>query len=347
LHAVIASALSQDIDQFFGRLASWIARHHHVETPEQFVKIIQTFLDTLTGKPWPEKRRRQVLMLGKLHDWAAWVGGVPMTLHGHTGPSAPHTFSFVARMEVRGGQGLVEHPEAQTQRPSDAVLFVKRWMSSPTWTQPPCVVLPAMCLDSMQPVPQISEHRRPMTAKYIAEVRKYAALMRQPPYNLVNAADHLVAWVNGEVHAAATVEDLGTFSAHAAAPGAAAMALAAASAGDEADAAVMEPPPGVVSLSARPGVVPPAAEGFTNQRSAVVYTCAAAALEAQSISVAAAMALGERCWERLSAVGHVAAAAAASVLPRPAAFPTPLAPAAFAIDLEDVLVEEPLDVERD
>ena len=271
-----------------------------------------------------------------------------MTLHGHTGPSAPHTFSFVARMDVRGCQGLVEHPcctEARTQRPSDSVLFVKRWMSSPTWSQPPCVVLPAMCLDSMSPLPQISDYRRPMTAKYVGEVRKYAARMRQPPYNLVNAAAHLVAWVNGEVQAAATVEDLSTFSVHAAAPRAAAMVLAAASAGDEAGAAVMEPPPGVVSLSTRPGVAPPAAVGFTNQRSAVVYTCAAAALEAQCISVEAAMALGERCWERLSAVGHVAAAAAASVLPRPAAFPAPLAPAPFAIDVEDVLAEEPLDVQ--
>ena len=350
LRPVVSNAVSlaQDIDQFFGRLASWISRHHHVETPKQFVKVIQTFLDTLTGKPWPAKQHRQALSLGKLHDWATWVAGLPTTLRGHTGPSAPHTFSFLARMDVKGGQGLVEHPcstEAKTQRPMDTVLFLKHWMSSPTWSQPPFVALPAISLDSMEPLPLVSDCYRSMTPKYIGEVRKYAALMRQPPHNLIDAADHLVAWVHGDVHAAATAENLDILRVRADVPLAAALQPAA-SAG-ESDALVMDPSPGVVSLSARPGVAQPAAEGFTDQRCAVVYTCAAAALEAQGISVAAAMALGERCWERLSAVGHVAGPqAVANNLRAASAFAAPLAPAPSVIDADDIMEEGPLDVEE-
>ena len=85
--------LRQDIDQAFGRLASWISRHRHLEVPEQFVAAIQNFLNALQGRPWAESMERRAFMLNKVHDWNSWLNDL-MTLHGHTGRRAPHVFRF-------------------------------------------------------------------------------------------------------------------------------------------------------------------------------------------------------------------------------------------------------------
>ena len=89
--------VAQGVDQVFGRLAAWIARHRTVEDPCQFVDVIQNFLGTLHGKQWPAHVRRSAFRLDVVHDWVAWLDGVGMVLHGHTGPSAPHAFSFLRR----------------------------------------------------------------------------------------------------------------------------------------------------------------------------------------------------------------------------------------------------------
>ncbi len=53
----------EDIDQLFGRLASWIVRHHTVQTPEQYVTVIQSFLDTLVERPWPQRPEHRTAFL--------------------------------------------------------------------------------------------------------------------------------------------------------------------------------------------------------------------------------------------------------------------------------------------
>ena len=56
----------QDVDQSFGRLASWIARHQRLETPAQFVAVINNFLKTLTGRPWPAQGRMHAFLLTQM-----------------------------------------------------------------------------------------------------------------------------------------------------------------------------------------------------------------------------------------------------------------------------------------
>ena len=93
---------SEDIDQLFGRLASWIARHHRLENLDQFVQCIQRFLNTLEGHPWPSQQHRLAFPLTAMHDWMAWLEGCGMTLKGHTWPQCPSSLLLPLQRELRG-----------------------------------------------------------------------------------------------------------------------------------------------------------------------------------------------------------------------------------------------------
>ena len=193
----------QDVDQFFGRLASWIARHQRLETPAQFVAVINNFLKTLTGRPWPAQGRMHAFLLTQMRGWTAWMEKCGMTLRGHTGPSAPHVFSFRRRSAcpATDSRGLVEHPnciDAASQHDCDVVLFCKQWMSSALLSQPPLVVFRSSVLNDLEgELPAVSTDRKPMTKKYVAHVQKFVPLLKAAPYCMVEAADYLAAWVAG------------------------------------------------------------------------------------------------------------------------------------------------------
>ena len=307
----------QDVDQFFGRLASWIARHRRLETPNQFVAIIQNFLNTLQGRPWPVEARRRAFLLTQMRSWTTWLSKCGMTLHGHTGPSAPHVFSFLRRHACAGiCQQMLDHPDCVSGSPQhecDVVLFCKQWMASPLHSQLPLVVFRASAVGDLElDSPPVSVEKRPMTRKYVNHVLKFVPLLRASPYCMVSAADYLEAWVNG-VAPHAPLLDISACCLQRGAwrdpsgprvPPAAALVPDSGASGED-----IEPLPGMVALARvvrRPLQAPEHRQqqqqaSALDARSALVYSCAVALFEHHGMNMVEAIAIGERCWQGLCA----------------------------------------------
>ena len=331
---------SEDIDQLFGRLASWIARHHRLENLDQFVQCIQRFLNTLEGHPWPSQQHRLAFPLTAMHDWMAWLEGCGMTLKGHTGPSAPHLFCFRCRGSCEGALAdLVEHPHClagEATHPSDTVLFVKQWMASDSYSQPPMVVLRAQ--RAAEGALSITTETRPMTAKYKAHVLRFCPILRAKPYYYEKAATYLEGWVNGTLVAdpvldvsacvrKLTIQQCGWHG------------LVRAE-GDEADG--LEPLPGVVSLvrGTRKQLV--AAGHGVDAKASFVYTCATTLFVHHGVGLAEAVAMGEKCWEQLAANPKWGLSAPGAGRPQPAC----ARPEVFAQDVDVDAPAPVLDLER-
>ena len=78
----------EDVDQFHGQVCSWLHHKPWAETPHDFVRHIQRFLDTLTQRPWPQSTGdRRCVFLNQQRDWKQWLTFVP-ALKNHTGPRA-------------------------------------------------------------------------------------------------------------------------------------------------------------------------------------------------------------------------------------------------------------------
>lgn len=250
-------------------------------------------------------------MLTKVRDWNAWLLSCGMTLQGHTGPSAPHMFTFLRRADAQGGSAdLVEHPDClagAAPSPHDVVLFVKRWMASPNYSQAPFVALRAAGLQDLSREPPVANELRPMTQKYKQHVLKFVPLLKGPPYDLRLAADHLEAWVQGTLpdmpmhDVSACTLPLQVAAAHPAAPMAHAVAPLPANAGIGAQD--FEPPAGTVLLTrnrnpGNPGVRVDTA--FPDDRSNIVYSCAVALFQGNGVALPDAIAFGEQCWARIA-----------------------------------------------
>ena len=68
----------EDIDQFIGQLCSWLHHQPVAQTPQDFVRHIQGFLNTLTKKPWPQDARdRRCVYINQGRDWKTWLESMP------------------------------------------------------------------------------------------------------------------------------------------------------------------------------------------------------------------------------------------------------------------------------
>ena len=195
----------EDIDQFFGMVASWLVRQRYLETPEDFVKAVQRFLDTLDGRPWPQDRaHRRAASATQVHDWKAWLEHAPQ-LKNHTGPSAPHVFRFARRVDAEAltaRSGLVSPVFPGSPHPHDVVLFCKQWMASAEYSQMPIVTMPWSAVHHLfrtGGAPAIAQASRPLTPAYVSHVRKFLPILRRQPYCLNRAAAHLEGWLNGQL----------------------------------------------------------------------------------------------------------------------------------------------------
>ena len=306
----------QDVGQFFGRLASWIARHQRLETPAQFVAVINNFLKTLTGRPWPAQGRMRALLLTQMRGWSAWLAKCSMTLQGHTGPSAPHVLSFRRRnaCSATDCHDLLEHPECSNtaqQNDCDMVLFCKQWLSSPLLSQPPLVVFRASVLNDLEvELPAVSTERKPMTKKYIAHVQKFVPLMTSAPYCMAEAAAYLAARVVGTAPRAPLLDVSSCSLQHASLVAAAEVVRQSGvdptpiPEGGEGD---LDPAAGVVVLApVAPRHGPPERGALQqasvlDERYTLVYTCAIALFQHQRMSMVDAVTMGEKCWQEFVA----------------------------------------------
>ena len=187
----------EDIDQFIGQLCSWIHHQPVAQTPQDFVRHSQGFLNTLTKKPWPQAARaRRCVYINQGRDWKTWLEGMP-GLKNHTGPGAPHVFRFQCRGSCAPGllarMRCVEFV-GPTPSHNDVVLFCKRWMADGVLSQRPLVVLPAAYVPRGQPPTR--QTRAAITPKLANHLLKYSARLAEQPYNLTSGARYITDWVH-------------------------------------------------------------------------------------------------------------------------------------------------------
>jgi hypothetical protein len=173
-------------------------------------------------------------------------------------------------------------------------------MASPVRNQASLVVLRAHVVHRL-PEPPVNDERRPLTPKYPAHISKYAAILRQQPYNMARAVAHLEAWVCGPLHVGDILHARcqGCVAGH----GSCRACPVQQSSGSCRGCPVrrhIRGLPGVVSLGRVPRRRPqPEAGGFSDPRAAVVYSCALALFNAHpGISLKDAIEMGEQCWRR-------------------------------------------------
>ena len=285
----------EDIDQFFGRLASWIALHTTIETPEQFIVVIQNFLDKLPlARPWPVSRRaREAFLLDTVRDWKSWLADTGMTLKGHTGPRAPHSFTYARRSAVP--EDVVEHAfDKRVRHNDDVILLCKSYMASISYSQKPIVVMTKHGVLNLASAPEAASALRPMTKTYKDHILSYVPKLRAAPYRLLKAAESLEQWVTGTLSHG---PPLNTSACH--------LNLRVVS-GDipiapvsyDIEPAAFEPSTGMVSLSLARDAV---AAGPPSVKALIVYGCAESLVSGQGLEWSAAIALGEQCWRSTQA----------------------------------------------
>ena len=181
----------EDVDQLNGQICSYMHRQPYAETPHDFVRHIQRFLDTELAKPpWPQgPGSRRCVYLNQQRDWKTFLRFVP-ALKQHTGPQAPHVFRYQRRGCCAPGLLRRLHciePLGIPADDRDAVLFCKRWMADESLSQRPLVQLPASKVPATEGVPMALQ-RNPITPKLANHLKKYSGLLARPPYKVERGA---------------------------------------------------------------------------------------------------------------------------------------------------------------
>ena len=278
----------EDVDQFHGQVCSWLHHKPWAETPHDFVRHIQRFLDTLTQRPWPQSTGdRRCVFLNQQRDWQKWLTFVPR-LKNHTGPRAPHVFRFQRRGGCAPGllarTGCVE-PVGLPASACDVVLFCKQWMADGVLSQRPLVVLPAALVPNSQP--GMHTARAHITPKLANHLKKYCAAIAQHPYHLTRGAKFILDWVHGRVPLEPPLDVAGVFES--------CPTVEAATVTEHLDRAVGEAPTVAVVELADAGAAEPASQ--PSARAVVVYGVAAALHTQHGVPWSDALEAGERAFD--------------------------------------------------
>ncbi|CAK9015960.1 unnamed protein product [Durusdinium trenchii] len=96
----------EDIDQTFGGCSLFIIRHGKLlETPDDFCKVIQSYVNTA---PRPFEEQRAVVKLDQHRPWKEFLSlAVPVTTQGMGGPGAPHQFDVSRREDLGSSAPLM------------------------------------------------------------------------------------------------------------------------------------------------------------------------------------------------------------------------------------------------
>ena len=85
----------EDVDQWFGELAKWVARKLTVASePQEFVDSLLQFQHHLQR---PYEPRHISHKLDQVRNWKAYLANIPQSIAGIAGPRAPHVFHFQRR----------------------------------------------------------------------------------------------------------------------------------------------------------------------------------------------------------------------------------------------------------
>ena len=173
-----------------------------LEDPEEFQDWMQDRIKPSRG------RLLHVEVLKQTLNWQEFFGNIDMQVKGltptHWEPHACHSWRLVARSAVSRAFGAVDCMHVAwgelPQDGDDTVLLLKRFMASSDLAQKPLLLMPSSVMASLQPcnltlAPQIDLGDRARD-----EFKKTANIVKQPPWNLLRAAEYLETLVADNMH---------------------------------------------------------------------------------------------------------------------------------------------------
>ena len=182
----------EDIDMIFASLAKYIWRKLHVlETVRDFEVGISNWLRDFNRL---YERSRSVFRLFKARNWKEWGQSIPTVITGIKGPGASHSFQFIRKKCLPAEHSANLEPCGDGD---DVVLRCKQFMCQ---RQHDCTLAFIRVADLQKlssPWPEREESRNSFPKEYTDMILKNAQLLRRKPYDMVAAADALVAWVTG------------------------------------------------------------------------------------------------------------------------------------------------------
>ena len=182
----------EDIDMIFAALAKYIWRNLHVlETVRDFQAGISNWLRDFKR---PYEASRSVFRFFKVRDWKEWGESISKRITGIKGQGASHSFQFIRKKCLPAEQCANLEPYSDGD---DVVLRCKQFMCQ---REHDCTLGYIRVADLQKlpsPWPEREELRNSIPNEYRDMIQRYAERLRRKPYNMVAAADALVAWVTG------------------------------------------------------------------------------------------------------------------------------------------------------
>ena len=192
------------LDQRFSVVAAVLAREQILQTPDDFMAVIQQHVHAQGG------RQLHVKKVEASWDWQELFEPLGVTYTGiaasHTGPDVGHSKRFIARRDlpVLHLQGwdlqvpavLKDYPE----HPDDVIMLAKEFWSSESLAHPPMLVWPCG-LKGLLPgrLPGSVCPRNKMGDRELREFRKTATKVNEAPWGLLAAATYLTQWCDRNV----------------------------------------------------------------------------------------------------------------------------------------------------
>jgi hypothetical protein len=195
------------LDQRFSVVAALLKRQGVLQTPEDFMTVIQQYIH-------PGGNRQ--LVVGKIEaswNWQKWWEPLGLTLKDiaatHNAPDMGHSKRFVARKDLPllGLKLLPEWVEVvpavnqgQVQSPMDVLMLSKEFWSSDALANPPVLIFPKpLQLKLVAPLPEEGCPRNILSPSQLSEFRKTATKVQENPWCMTAAATYLRQWMDQNV----------------------------------------------------------------------------------------------------------------------------------------------------
>ena len=188
------------LDQRFSVVGAVLARQVCLQTPEDFMTVIQQHVHPAGG------RELHVTKLEELWDWQDFFEPLGMTFKGiaasHSAPDVCHSKRFVRRQDIPmlalslPACDLVVPAmfENDKEEQDDVIMLVKEFWSSEALAHPPVLVLNQRLCLKLSDFPTKVCRRNTLLENQLQQFRKTAAAVKEAPWKLLSASSYLTKW---------------------------------------------------------------------------------------------------------------------------------------------------------
>ena len=194
------------LDQRFSVVAALLKRQGVLQTPEDFLTVIQQYVH-------PGGNRK--LVVGKIEaawNWQKWLEPLGLNLTGiaasQSVPDVGHSKRFVPRKDLptlrlkllpEWAEVVPPVFQSELQGPKDVLMLSKEFWSSDALAHPPLLVFPNVILPKLRALPEEKCLRNNLSPSQLSEFRKTATKVEADPWCMQAAAAYLRKWCEQNV----------------------------------------------------------------------------------------------------------------------------------------------------